>query len=443
MRPNGTRKIEIYPAREGVFIPDAGLEPSRLRAANSILEHSLVSDSEGCLLPFGRLQDKLLGQPPLAVNITGDDIETVLDGERHGVLAATIFGPPQEKMQNEDFALAGVIKDHLGRKHAFAAVADGVTTGVFWAERASRLAAFAALKVCRTYLIQGGGYTENDIATLRDNLIGGLQNVLAADRDRLIANGTVPNDWDHDLYRRYIDRLEAWYQTTLLIALVGENGGLILWSGDGGICARKQYENGGEDRITVLRSSNDVAVENVVSLGRVIRFQGARVTNDDSICGISISLVSDGVDRTMQRLEDRRPDSFGPIPGWHTEPNSTTLTNTLDKFVTLEQKERHSKTEKVCEIDNYSAAVVRWPLLDSIGDPPMHSSPVKPPGQFARSLLEEALPPSGPSTERGSECCSPNQTKFRSAAVCLREFPQLPLHSRLSENGSKGPARRS
>src|SRR4051794_11072711 len=107
------------------------------------------------LLPNPGIEDSILSdQIPLTISINQSDL---VDFHRGNAFAATFFGPESlavDKIQNEDFALAGVIEADNGG-FPFGIVADGVTSKTFWSARASRIAAFAAYEALKQALCDG------------------------------------------------------------------------------------------------------------------------------------------------------------------------------------------------------------------------------------------------------------------------------------------------
>jgi hypothetical protein len=313
----------------------------------------VVTREDGLLLPTCRNFDTMLAQPPLALALNEDQLIALARAESQGVVAATIFGPPQEKTRNEDFALAAVIVDRNNVSHAFAVVADGVTSKTFWAERAARLACFVALQVAIDYLDGSADYSMNDIEIVRQALCEQLRRTLQFDRQWILEQGATPPEWDPASFKKFSDNEAFWYNTTLLISLVGPKGGMLLWSGDGSIHIKKHFEKGRIETTSPLRSTDDVNVANVISLGGPILFSGGRLDTLGSLDGVTVTLCTDGADRTVQRNGDQAEVLD--------VSDSASVAAVLEGLARLPNH----------EIDNYSAAVLRWPI------PPAKSIPIE------------------------------------------------------------------
>lgn len=340
MPPDGEPDLSIHVCREGVFWPGGdGL-------ARGLQGHDEVDAQRGVLQPRCRFRDRLDAQPPLAFRLQADERQYLNQADEVGVRAATVFGPPQEKSCNQDFALAAHITIPE-RHHVFAAVADGVTTRTFWPERSSRLACFAALRTCVSHVRDGHGLETEDVERLRDALVATLTRTLQEDHDVLLRSGVPPADWDPDLYRRRRDGLEFWYASTLIIALAGPDAAMVLWAGDGAVRLEKRFADG-ERRVTwPLLSTEDMEVNNVVSLGGPMAFSGGRIDASD-LESLTITLLTDGVDRTLRRLPTPPP--------LETAPDSRSLAEILSQL----------SSQPECETDNLSAAVLNWPIRDRV-----------------------------------------------------------------------------
>lgn len=333
---------EIYPTIEGALLPraDARRHHHDWRARGGVR----VTEDDGLLLPRCRGSDVLLAQPPLRLRLNRGHAEAFASAEANRIFAATILGPvPAEKQRNEDFALAATLTDRTGAKHAFIAVADGVTSKTFWAERASRLSCFIAFQIASEHLAADGDYTSADVAALRQTLSSRLMQELASDRELLMQEDATPADWCPDAFRRFKGRSEYWYNTTLLICLLGPAGGLALWSGDGAVKITKR-RGGALEHQWPLRSTADMAVSNVVSLDGPICFGGGRFATGAELDGASVALLTDGVDRTLQQNGD-------PLQSF-AAPSSASVRQVLESLGKLP---RHDS-------DNYSLAVASWPI---------------------------------------------------------------------------------
>jgi len=339
-----TEHAVAYVCANGVLLPSTHGSLIKKSADWRKYVGQTVTRNDGLLLPACRTSDTLLPQPPLALALNEHQLVGILSAESQGILAATILGPPQEKTRNEDFALAASILDRNGASHAFSVVADGVTSKTFWPERSSRIACFIALQVAIDYLQGEAAYSVSDIEAIRHELASHLRRALTVDRRWLTELGAIPAEWDPASFRKFCATDSLWYNTTLLMCLVGPTGGMLLWSGDGAIYIKKDFGRGNVETTTPLRSTDDVTVGNVVSLGDTIIFSGGRLDTAKGLKNLSVTLCTDGPDRTLQRNGDRLAildvmDSFA-------------VATALEKLTDLPNR----------EIDNYSASVTRWPL---------------------------------------------------------------------------------
>lgn len=336
-RPEGA---PVYVCKEGVLIPFARRAPS-LETAGKRPADLPVSPLDGLLLPGCRTSDRLRAQPPLSIRPNLAELYAILQAEPCGLRAASIFGPPQEKHDNEDFALTAAISTENG-PCLFAAVADGVSTRTFWPQRASRIACFTALRVFMRHASGSPDLGEASLRSLRQQLISALTDELAADKRLLIKARTVPADWNPDTYRKHQAKLNYWYNTTLLVAFASPAGLLLFWSGDGGISLLKEPDAGEPIRSTPLTTDAAVAVTNIVSLGGQISFSMGRIPAP-GLRRVTACLMTDGVDRTLQRSPD------GP----HLMPPETSpaLRRRLEQLAAADH----------AEVDNYSAAFLSWP----------------------------------------------------------------------------------
>ncbi|MBP2227674.1 hypothetical protein J2847_000956 [Azospirillum agricola] len=313
------------------------------------VEVEVEASGGALLLPRCRNRDRVLPQPPLALRLYGHEVAELSGGVAGGPFAITCFGPEQDKSRNEDAALSAVIRGKDGDVYSFAAVADGVSTRTFWAERASRLACVAAYRATRTFLWEHG----LSVAGVREHFPGHLARVVRAalhsDRDWLRSMPDVsPPDWAPDLYRRYEERDDFWYNSTLLVTCLGRECGLVYWVGDGAVLIDKTAPQTEPVRNHALRSDETLEISSFVSLSAPMDFVGGPINytvNETRASGIRVLLGSDGLDRTLQSGERLgeigqsiagRPDPLGVMQALWQAPGA--------------------------ERDNYSLACASWPL---------------------------------------------------------------------------------
>jgi hypothetical protein len=304
--PQSEYKITHLPQQKEVGII------SFLGDKHDILNEELDGKAE--FLPGSPLDKIFLDEPPLPIRLSSGEVkELVSNGNKSRsttVVAATFYGPDtQEKKSNEDFALSALIKDAKQGEWAFAAVADGVGTKTFWAARTSRIACLAAFKVIRQFILSSPDTADTTLERLREDLVEALRVHLHRDKQKLLSyKHIVPSNFSPESYHHFLDRDELWYNSTLLVTVLGPDYGFIIRAGDGGIELLKTIKNRDQegpetiDRKTVLISTDDVSIGTFVSLGVSTKdFALARITYDENLSKIDVYLSSDGVDRTLQK----------------------------------------------------------------------------------------------------------------------------------------------
>jgi Protein phosphatase 2C len=294
-----------------------------------------------CLLG-GADHDELVRLPPLAELLSEEDVTGLWHVDGLPATAATYFGPSdQDKLSNQDFALAGRIACKNHGDLTFVAVADGVSQRTFWPERASRLACMVAYKTLRRML---AGQGADNLQFLRSWLVQDLRATLERERDVLLAADVVPPGWDEPLYRRLMHRRELWFNSTLLIAFLGLNSGGLVYAGDGGISVLRTDRMGNTEEKRPLISVENMTIETSVSM---------EVTEHDFMVGslsdvpgavrTEILLASDGVDRTLQRQ-----DGTGTVSSYATLARGSAMDTFHELQVLAECPGR--------EFDNFSIA---------------------------------------------------------------------------------------
>src|SRR5262245_25626719 len=218
--------------RHGVAIlPDP--QPCREGAVKAV-EHEGTAGQTAHLLPNPAFDDVTLSdQVPITITIDATDLA---DFGRGSAVAATFFGPESlaaDKIQNEDFALAGVIETDDGG-YPFGIVADGVTAKTFWSVRGSRIAAFAAYEALKRAICDGwrpekGEATEID--PLIQKLAETIERRFGEDRSALLAAGAVPSKWDAAVFQQHAAKEHLWHQPPLLPVVLGPEGGRFLYDG--------------------------------------------------------------------------------------------------------------------------------------------------------------------------------------------------------------------
>jgi Protein phosphatase 2C len=264
------------------------------------------------LLPYPMLDDpEVKDRVPLKLSL--DEVDLTNFG-RGGSFAVSFFGPDSlasDKVQNEDFALAGVIDAPAG-SFPFGIVADGVTSKTFWSARASRLATFAAYGTIKSLLLEGWEPAAGDVGQvdlLTQRLSESIDRHFLEDRDALIGTDAIPVNWNEALYRQYADRLLFWYQTTLLLVVLGPKGGWFIFCGDGGAIRFLTSGPTITDSKVALESPDTVELPSAVTIG-VTPLQFTRIFLRPPEAGQSLQVVlsSDGIDRSLKSRRAVEPD---------------------------------------------------------------------------------------------------------------------------------------
>lgn len=332
---------------------------------------SLLFRGRGSAQPMALQQgDFAIDQPPLEFLLRDEDIRAFLDAENGGAAAATNFGPSgQDKSRNEDAALAACFRVR-NQMYAFVSVADGVSTKTFWPERASRLACLTAYRLCRDWASDAGEFSQQWIAQFRSALADQLTASFQNDRAEIMDVATPP-DWSPQMFERYKKVDRYWYNTTLIMALIGPAAGVVLWSGDGGVLMQKCYPNRAPVRKSALESGDEVTVINAPSLEGPITLNSARIDLSDGVDEFRLFLCTDGVDRSLARLGNRWLwfDGDQAFP-----PRAQNLSSLLSGLV----------GNASCERDNLSVATFAWP-------PPGQRPAAKRPASQAVEVSREAL----------------------------------------------------
>ena len=350
----------VFVCRQGAFLFDPRahfpVDPEEAKVAYSTVQG--VRERGYVVLPGCRDKDQLLDQPPLGLRFSQAEAEKLIQdtGLSAGVLAATDIGPALDKASNQDFALAATIRlPHGDAVYQFAAVADGVTSRTLWPERSARLAVFAAWRAARRHLELGRGFSHDDFEKFRQSLVDTIRAALERDMAMLSAPEyakVVPAGWAPDTYEQFKSRRDLWYNSTLLVALVGAEAGFVATCGDGGLVVRKRV--GDETKSTVLvHSTDDLSVTGVVSLSSdALQFRQTRIAlpTDSSI---ELVMSTDGVDRSLRRAFG--PDKTDQDP-YGAEFSMIASARSLNTLILSELDRIEGR-----EIDNLSVAVLRWP----------------------------------------------------------------------------------
>jgi hypothetical protein len=250
------------------------------------------------------------GVDQLPIVLPGITAKNMVDFGKGGCHAATFFGPAAlaaDKNQNEDFALAGTIENASGPL-TFGIVADGVSTKTFWPARASRIAAFTAYETLSDFVSRGWTPEKSDITEIRPlivNLCSRLQDRFSVDRHDLLTSDSHPIGWNPELFTQHRDRKELWYQTTLLLTVLGPKGGWFIFCGDGGAVRILVEGHSVKESKTALQTGDTVELEAAVSMNVTPGLFTCRfIKPAPEGSSLHMILSSDGVDRSLAARGD-------------------------------------------------------------------------------------------------------------------------------------------
>jgi hypothetical protein len=189
------------------------------------------------------------------------------------------------------------------------------------------------------------------VEEFRQRLAEEIRRVLAADM-AVIRESDIPIGWAPNTYKHFKERTELWYNSTLLVSLIGRDAGFIITCGDGGLVLRK-IESGVLTSKVPVRSTNDLSVSGVVSLAPdALRFTAARISLSAST-QVQIIISTDGIDRSLRREANRDDVDFDPY-------GSDFLDSQSSQDLSTRMIERLNQIVEP-EMDNISIAVLHWP----------------------------------------------------------------------------------
>ena len=363
----------VFVCKQGAFLYDPRVhhqvDSEAVVGRADMVAHDL--EAGRVILPSCRVQDNILRQPPLGINLTCLEAKSLIVDVvgAGGVFAATDIGPKgQDKASNQDFALSATLRipgsDDTSTCLQFAAVADGVSTKTLWPERSARIAVLSAWRTARRHAEAGNGFTHQEFATFRDELSKTIRAALEADMNILRAHKSVPSGWSPDTYHQYENRRDLWYNSTLIVALVGKDAGFLLSCGDGGLVVHKT--EGNTTRSTILvKSTDELGVHRVVSLAPgAMHFAPVRVTLNLET-RLEIIITTDGVDRSIRKPFEDNGGEIDPYANVFTDLHSS------DDLLQVTKERLEAIPER--EIDNISVAILRWPVeLAPLPRPPTY-----------------------------------------------------------------------
>ena len=294
--------VRLLVSKQGVCVP-FGLAPAKVEDG----ARTVCIDSKKCfLIPNCRDSDELMLQPPLAVELSVDELAEIVAGMDAIAPVATDVAKKEENKRNEDFALSAALRSRDGNLWQFAAIADGVSNRTFWAERASRLACFVAFQTIRQAVVAedfGTTNIETVIVNITEKMKTSIASVLRRDHAIISSVCAYPPEWDPDLYDRLSKRQELWYNSTLVTVVLGPETGFAFWCGDGGLWIERKENDGKRPIARPLYSGESSTVENVINMEPgVIEIEPRIINISKETKEIRVILSSDGVDRTIFHL---------------------------------------------------------------------------------------------------------------------------------------------
>ena len=355
------------PAKQGLFVYRPGTE----------------DEVQGFFVP-PRADDEVLKQPDLTFELSRDDVQAI--GHPDRPFAMTWFGPPdKDKASNQDFAVSAIVRDDRHQPWAVAAVADGVSTKTFWPERAARIACLVAFEVLRRWIGRGdlkgvGQVRKEELKFLKKvaaDLTRTLHKAFDLDRRELCrrdAHGLVPPHFAPDLYEEHRHEDRWWYNTTLQVAALGPDGGVLLHVGDGGICMHRPPNSVNN----LVKSGGETSLQRYAGFGvREEDFEIFRIGPGR----LRLLMATDGLDRTLQ-LQQRTYGDLLAEGSWESDPRPSGLTRATEAmFSSSKSKDR----------DNVSLACLDWPPVEKIY-PQMEAVRVRLPASFEPPSQQPSKP---------------------------------------------------
>ncbi|SDZ73334.1 hypothetical protein [Rubrimonas cliftonensis] len=321
---------------------------------NAFGDWSVEPTTDLKLFPPSRSDHFLPYQIRLPVELTDDDMAAI-DYDGDGSLGATVFGPEQEKHSNQDFCVCGAIADDRGRRLSFSVVCDGVSTGAFWTQRGAQVASFSAYAVLKQMWREGMSsaerITEAHVEAFRERCAERIAAAIKADRSNLLYDvHGYPPDFAARVFLKNRDGMDVWHHSTIIVAAVAHNGGLIAFAGDGGVSLLRRSRGGEESVRSILRSTDDLAISKFVSPMVRASDIAAGVIDTTDVEHVQITTCSDGVDRTLSKA-DVTLEAFAGEFG-----DSEALAAGLEALP--------SRFGEFAERDNYALAIIAWPRIE-------------------------------------------------------------------------------
>ena len=378
-------------------MPPADAAPWTLRCTH----HGLVATSpDGQMVdiprsPTAPSRSVLAGEPPIALQLRADQIEEIgtetLPDVPLRATAATAFGPDGQdnKVQNEDFAVASCAMRACGEPWAIAALADGVSAKTFWGGRASRIAGLVAWQVVCEWLDVHGGPTRPPDAAIRE-LISTLTDevVQAYLRDQVVLRvaGTTPGRWSPAAYSRFRERDALWFNTSLQIGMLGLRWGLVLHCGGGGIRVTRPSSGDRPTTQTLLRTHGDGRPRPHLSLDpSTADFKPTWIADKAGLEGgndaaVTIAMATDGVENTWRRMRAGTHD-LGPFRPLSADvgPHAAAL------------RINHLLRHEHVDTDNHSLALLQRSFAGQASQVPAPVDAVEP-GRYRESPSTEPPP---------------------------------------------------
>ena len=152
---------------------------------------------------------------------------------------------------------------------------------------------------------------------LLDHLVRDINRYLVADKKLLIRNEKVPAQWEPKLFQRLSKDESMWYRSTLLVAVIGFEGGILATVGDGGVRVIVKRDDPDEAvERELLRAVEGAELESYVGWDlKSYHFQTYRINVKDGRRRTTLFLASDGLDTTMQR----KSQTYSTLPNSNRE----------------------------------------------------------------------------------------------------------------------------
>jgi hypothetical protein len=225
---------------------------------------------------------------------------------------------------NQDFAFHLEIEAPGPATWVLVGVADGVSQAT-WAARGARHASAAFLEAF-VDLSQHADFPRDEVTlaseawsrTLARSFHRRVLERMTSDRDRLLAERRVDPTWARELFEKtFLDGPGAaretmkWFQTTLLAAALGPQGGFALFLGDGFARIDRRMRDGAWQSSSGLDPTRPVSF----GLSEAEVFTGIARLSQRGAVEMGVLVTTDGVSKSSATGKARAMGGMGRLPG--------------------------------------------------------------------------------------------------------------------------------